>query len=371
MNCSFIKHFSQIEDPRIEKKCDHKLIDIIVITVCATICRCDESWEQIVEFAEIREEWLRKFLELPNGIPSHDTFRRVFLLLDPFELQKYFCEWAESFREKIHGETIAIDGKSSRGSKDTKLGTKAVHTVSAWANENQIVLGQIKVAEKSNEITAIPDLLDLLDVAGCTVTIDAMGAQKKIVEKIIDSKADYTIGLKGNQSTLLEDAKTYVDDQLNNKITDTSYQVKDTTDADHGRIEERKFHLFSDIDWLEQKPEWKGISSIGVVDSRIEKNGQITNERRFFISSLTDIDKFAKSVRGHWGVENCLHWVLDVAFDEDKSTRKKGNTPANSTILRHIVLNLLKREKTKKISINRKRGRAALLVEYLEKVVFG
>jgi predicted transposase YbfD/YdcC len=371
MNSNLVEHFSKVKDPRIVKKCDHLFIDILVIAVCASLCRFDDSWKSMEDFALMRKDWLEKFLKLPNGIPSYDTIRRVFLLLDPVEFQECFYSWASSFKNKIEGETIAFDGKCSRGSRDDALGKRAIHTVSAWANENKMVLGQLKVDEKSNEITAIPKLLDLLDIAGCTVTIDAMGTQKKITEKIIENKADYILGLKGNQGNLHDDVKTYINDQLDKKITDESHQSKETSDADHGRIEERKFHLFTDIDWLDQKPNWEGLVGIGVVESTIEKKGKTSFERRFYITSLDCIEKFAKGVREHWGVENSLHWTLDVAFDEDRSTRKKGNSPANSTVLRHITLNLLKKEKTLKRSINTKRSHACMNLNYLEKVVFG
>ena len=371
MNPSLIEHFSKVKDPRVISRCDHLLVDIIIIAVCASLCRCDESWEQVEEFGNIKKDWFKKFLKLPNGIPSHDTIRRVFLLINPTDLQKCFFEWAAELREKISGETIAIDGKASRGSRDLALDKKAIYTVSAWAVENKLVLGQVKVGEKSNEITAIPKLLELLDVSGCTVTIDAMGTQKVIAKDIVDNDADYILGLKGNQGNLHSDVKTFIDDQLDEKITDKSHQEKLTVDANHGRVEERKFHLFTDIDWLEQKPDWAGLTGIGVVESHIEKNGKTSYERRLYITTLTCIEKFSKSVRGHWGIENGLHWSLDVAFNEDKSTRRKGESPANSAVLRHISLNLLKSEKSKKISINRKRQRACLLPDYLEKIIFG
>ncbi len=371
MSANLVEHFSKIKDPRIINKCDHKLIDILVIVVCASLSRFDDSWESIEDFGNLRKDWLKQFLELPNGIPSMDTMRRVFLLIDPAEFQSCFHDWAGAFRSKITGETIAIDGKCSRGSRDETLGKKAIHMVSAWANENQLVLGQVKVDEKSNEITAIPKLLKLLDISGCTVTIDAMGTQKKIAEDIVDNSGDYILGLKGNQGNLHDDVKTYINDQLDTKITDGSHQTKETTDADHGRIEERKFHLFTDISWLDQKSDWKGLTAIGVVESNVEKNGRLSFERRFYITSLSCIDRFSKGVREHWGVENSLHWTLDVAFDEDRSTRKKGNSPANSAVLRHITLNLLKKEKTLKRSINTKRSHACINLSYLEKVVFG
>lgn len=370
VNSSLVEHFSKIEDPRMIKKCRHKLIDIIVITVCASICRFDESWEAVEHFGKIKIDWFKNFLELPNGIPSHDTIRRMFLILDSLKFQQCFYSWANDLRETITGETIAIDGKALRGSRDNVLGKKAIYMVSAWANENKLVLGQVKVDEKSNEITAIPKLLDLLDVSGCTITMDAMGTQKKIAEKINDKKADYVLGLKGNHGNLHDDVKTYIDDQLDNGITDKSHQVKETVDADHGRVEERKFHLFTDLDWLVQRRDWKGLTGIGVVESTIVKNEKVSFERRFYITSLNCVDRFAKNVRGHWGVES-MHWTLDVAFNEDRSTRKKENSPANSTVLKHIVLNLLKKEKTEKISINRKRGLACIDPNYLERVIFG
>jgi predicted transposase YbfD/YdcC len=370
MSSSLIAHFSKVKDPRMVNKCDHLLIDIIVIVVCASLCRYDESWEQIEEFGNIRKDWFKKFLKLPNGIPSHDTMRRVFLLIDPVHLQECFYSWANELRTKISGETVAIDGKASRGSRDIALDKKAIYTVSAWAVENQLVLGQVKVGEKTNEITAIPKLLELLDVSGCTVTIDAMGTQKAIAKYIADQKADYILGLKGNQGNLHDDVKTYINDQLDEKMTDESHLEKLTVDADHGRHEQRKFHLFTDIDWLEQKPDWAGLAGIGVVESTIEKNGKISFERRFYITTLTCIEKFSKSARGHWGIENNLHWTLDVAFNEDKSTRRKGESPANSAILRHITLNILKKDKTKKMSINRKRQRACIDLDYLQTLVF-
>ncbi len=371
VSANLIEHFSKIKDPRMINKCDHNLVDIIVIVVCASLCRYDDSWEDIEEFGNIKKEWFEKFLQLPNGIPSHDTMRRVFLLIDPISLQECFYNWANELRTFISGETIAIDGKASRGSRDITVGKKAIYMVSAWANENQLVLGQVKVDEKSNEITAIPKLLELLDVSGCTVTIDAMGTQKNIAENIVDNDADYILGLKGNHGNLYDDVKTYINDQLDVKTTDETHQIKETVDADHGRIEERKFHIFTNLDWLAQKPDWKGLAGIGVVESTVEKYGKISCERRFYITTLTGIDKFSKGVREHWGIENGLHWTLDVAFNEDKSTRKKGESPANSAVLRHVTLNILKREKTKKISINRKRNRACIDENYLQTLVFG
>ena len=371
MSSSLVEHFSKVKDPRVIGRCNHLLVDIIVIAVCASLCRCDESWEQVEEFGNIKKSWLKNFLKLPHGIPSHDTIRRVFILINPVELQKYFFEWADSFRTYISGETIAIDGKASRGSRDLAPDKKAIYTVSAWAVENQLVLGQVKVNEKSNEITAIPKLLELLDVSGCTVTIDAMGTQKAIAKAIVEKDADYILGLKGNQGNLHDDVKTYIDDQLDEKIADKSHQEKLTVDADHGRHEQRQFHLFLDIDWMEQKPDWAGLAGLGVVESTIEKNGKISFERRYYITTLICIEIFAKGVRGHWGIENNLHWSLDVAFNEDKSTRRKGEAPANSAVLRHITMNILKQDKTKKMSINRKRQRACIDLDYLQTLVFG
>lgn len=371
MSSSLLKHFSKVKDPRMIKKCHHRLVDIIIIVVCASLCRYDDSWEAIEEFGNFKKEWFKKFLELPNGIPSHDTMRRVFLLVDPVSLQECFYGWASELRSFISGETIAIDGKASRGSRDIGNNKKAIYMVSAWAKENELVLGQVKVDEKSNEITAIPKLLELLDISGCTVTIDAMGTQKSIAEDIVNNNANYILGLKGNQGSLHKDVKLYIDDQIDVAITDSSHQVKGTVDADHGRIEERKFHLFTNLEWLDQKNDWKGLSGIGVVESRVERNGKKTSERRFYITTHTCIEKFAKGVREHWAIENGLHWTLDVSFSEDKSTRKKGESPANSAVLRHITLNILKKDKTKKMSINRKRNRACIDQDYLQTLVFG
>lgn len=367
---NLVEHFSTLEDPRILKKCDHKLIDVLVIAVCATLCRFDESWEAIEEFGIEREDWFKKFLELPNGIPSHDTFRRVFLLIDPKEFSLCFVSWANSFRQKTTGEIIGVDGKTLAGSRDSQRGMRGVHIVSAFANENKLVLGQIKVDEKSNEITAIPELLNLLDIKGCTVTIDAMGAQKEIAKKIIEKKADFTLGLKGNQGNLHDDVKTYINDQVDSKTTDKTHQILKTTDADHGRVEERTFHLFTNLKWLNEKEKWSGLSGIGMVEAVVTKGSKTTNERRYFLTSLTEINQFSKSVREHWGIES-EHWILDVAFNEDNCVRRKGDSPANSAVLKHIVLNLLRNEKTRKISTNRKRSLACLRLDYLEKIVFG
>ena len=283
------------------------IVVILVIAVCASLCRFNESWKSIEDFTHLREDWLRQFLKLSHGIPSHDTIRRFFLLLDAIEFQKYFQNWASSFKRKILGETVAIDGKALKGSRDNALEKKAI----------------------------------------------------------------YILGLKRNQGNLHDDVTTYIKDQLDHKITDSSHQTKETVDADHGRIEEIKFHLFSKIDWLEQRPDWAGLKAIGVIESKREIKGKTSFERRFYITSLESIDKFSKGVREHWGVENSLHWTLDVAFDEDRSTRKKGNSPANSSVLKHITLNLLKKEKTLKRSINTKRSHACMNLNYLEKVVFG
>ncbi|MEI8347406.1 MAG: ISAs1 family transposase [Pseudomonadota bacterium] len=370
---SLIEHLSSIQDPRMLAKTDHDLVDIIVITVCATICHCDDSWESIEEFGQERKTWLKQFLPLKNGIPSHDTFRRIFLLLNPEDLQKCFMEWTKDLQTITAGEVVAIDGKTPRGSFDNQLGNRAIHSVSAWATENQLVLGQIKVDTKSNEITAIPKLLDLLEVKGCVITIDAMGTQTEIAAKIIEKKADYLLALKGNQGDLHQAVEYYFNDALKNNFRGIRHTQYETVDGDHGRIETRRYYKVKDINWLDKKNDWAGLSGIGMVLSEVEKNGAMTQEKRYFITSLKgDAEEMGKASRKHWGIENTLHWSLDVSLREDECRRRKGHLPMNSAIIRRMVINLLKKESSnKRKSINGRRLKACLNENYLLKVLLG
>ena len=347
---SLVEHFSSITDPRIDRCKLHKLIDILVIATCATICGA-ETWEEFELFGESNKDWFKKFLELPNGIPSHDTFRRVISRIDPRQFQQCFLEWVRSAYEITRGQVVAIDGKLSRRSRNSKAGKSAINMVSAWASENRLVLGQVKVDDKSNEITAIPQLLDMLEVAGCIVTIDAIGCQTEIAEKIIEKEADYVLAVKGNQGNLYEDIVGYFDWALEDKFNQTSYTTYETIDGEHGRIERRRYYATSDIEWLRKKSCWKGLRSIAMVESERTVQGKETSlERRYYISSLqADAKQLGKAIRGHWSVENSLHWVLDVGFREDASRIRKDHAPENMATLRHIALNLLKAERTAKV----------------------
>jgi predicted transposase YbfD/YdcC len=361
-------HFEELSDPRHHNK-QHKLIDIMTIAICASICSAD-TFKQIEDFGKAKIKWFKRFLELPFGIPSHDTFGRVFARLDPKEFQRCFINWVQAIQEVMKGEIIAVDGKTLRRSFDSNSNKKAIHMVSAWASENGFVLGQIKTEAKSNEITAIPKLLKMLELTGCIVTIDAMGCQKKIAKTIINKGADYLFSLKGNQGNLHDDVKLFFDGCLEEKFKDTFHSFHKTVDGDHGRIETRKFWTVSDIDWLRDKEQWESLKTIGMVESERQIGDKISKEKRYFITSIdSNAKSFRKAVRKHWRIENSLHWTLDIAFREDESRIRKDNAPENFAVLRHISLNLLKNEKTFKGSIKTKRLMAGWENRYLEKVI--
>ena len=365
---NIVDHFEHLEDPRIDRTKRHKLIDIIVIAICAVICGAD-GWVDIQEVGEAKYEWFKKFLELPNGIPSHDTFGRVLAALNPAQFKNCFLNWIKSIRTATKGEVIPVDGKTLRHSFDTKSGKSAIHMVSAWAGKNSMVLGQVKVDQKSNEITAIPELLDLIAIGGCIVTIDAMGCQKEIAEKIVDSDADYVLAVKKNNKKLYEDLELFFQHVSQARSTTIDYYESFT--KEHGREDTRKYWITSDIEWLQGKEKWKGIQSIGMTITESITKEKTTSEVRFYISSLSaDAERFGNAVRSHWGIETSLHWVLDIAFREDESRIRKDNAPENLAISRHIALTLLKQEGSKR-GIAGKRFRAAMKTEYLEKVVFG
>lgn len=359
-------HFSQLEDPRVERTKRHSMTDILVLSICGFVCGID-TWVDLEEFAEIREDWFRTFLELPNGIPSHDTFGRFFAALDPEAFSRCFASWMQSVAQTTEGEVVAIDGKTLRRSFDRASAKAAIHMVSAWAAENGVVLGQVRTDEKSNEITAIPKLLETLHLQGCIVTIDAMGCQKAVVKDIVEKGADYVISLKGNQGTLHEKTKDFFEEAREERFETVPHAYTETRESAHGRVERRRYWLSNRLDWLREKGEWAGLQSVGMVEATREVNGVSSREVRYFISSLdgSDAEKFARAVRYHWRVENSLHWVLDVAFDEDGSRVRKDNAPENMAMLRHVALNLLKADTSKKSSISTKRKKAGWSADYL------
>ncbi|NIV40483.1 MAG: ISAs1 family transposase [Anaerolineae bacterium] len=364
-------YFSVLEDPRRYNR-RHKLLDIVVIAICAAICGA-EGWEDIELFGETKEEWLRGFLELPHGAPSDDTYRRVFAALDASEFQSCFMDWIEAVEVLTQGQVIAVDGKTLRRSHDRSEGKKALQMVSAWASANGLVLGQRKVDGESNEITAVPELLDALEIAGCTVTLDAIHCQTETVETIVDKEADYVLPVKENQPRLLEALQGLFDDPAEMRWVECGYHR--TEDRGHGRVEVRECWSTSDPEYLNYigtLAEWQGLQSIAMIQSERQLGDQTTVSRRYFISSLTsDAERLLKAVRGHWGIENKVHWVLDIAFREDDCRIRKGHGAENFAVLRHIALNLLRRETSAKRSIRGKRMKAALDEKYLFEVLTG
>ncbi|MDR2118476.1 MAG: ISAs1 family transposase [Tannerellaceae bacterium] len=358
-----VSYFSNLRDPRVERTREHDLEDILFIAIASVLCGA-ESWYDMEEFGKAKEEWLKTFLRLPGGIPSHDTFNRVFSALEPGELEKSFIAWTQAVAGLAEGEVVAIDGKSMRGTRER--GNKSiVHMVSAWAQENCLTLGQIKVDEKSNEITAIPRLLDLLVLKGCIVTIDAMGCQKDIAAKIVDKEADYILALKGNQGNLLEqveDSFRFLDPVLSDEQTDSG----------HGRVETRRCQVINDLSLIEQSARWKGLQCLVKVESvrYFKCSGKEETDTRLYITSLKPDAKLINSaVRFHWSIENSLHWVLDVAFNEDNSRKRSGFAAQNYSILNRIALNLLKNEKTTKVGVRGKRLKAGWDNQYLIKLL--
>lgn len=363
--------FGGLYDPRVQGRCDHKLIDIIIIAICGLITGA-ESWVEVETFGKEKEDWLRGMLELPNGIPSHDTIGRVFAILDAEAFQSSFTRWVETVYQVTRGQVVAIDGKTARRSHDKRIGKDAIHMVSAWASKNGIVLGQRKVDDKSNEITAIPKLLRLLDVSGSIVTIDAMGCQKKIAQTIRDEKADYVLSVKDNKAKLHQDIQDWFayGDQVNFENMESSYH--ETINKGHGRIEIRRCWLVSDqlaFENIRHHEGWAGLQSIVRVQRERRQQENIQVETAFYISSLvSDAEVVLDATRSHWAIENSLHWVLDVTFREDQSRIRSGNSPQNMTVLRHLALNILKKDKSKG-SLRSKRYKAALNTTFLEKLL--
>lgn len=373
-------HLLQLPDPRRPQRRRHELIDVLMIAITAMLCGA-ENFVQMAQFGKAKEVWLRTFLVLPNGIPSHDTFRRVFLLLSPEKFAAVFLNWTQTLRQAVGAEVVALDGKTVRRSFDPAKGRSAIHLVSAWASANRLVLGQIKVDDKSNEITAVPSLLRALELAGCIVTVDALNCQKQIAKEIVEADADYVLALKGNHATIHEEIKTFLDAALAETLAPRPAGVKlskaaaalavcETVEKAHGRLETRRYYQSAALDWFADRAAWEGLRTVGMVEAVRETGGKRTVERRYYLSSLPlGVETFARAVREHWGVENQVHWVLDVQMDEDQSRARAGHAAENLGTLRRLVLNLLRRDTRCQTGIKGKQLNAAWDHAYLQSLL--
>jgi len=371
---SLLEHFQDLPDPRLDRTKDHDLIDILVIAICTLLC-AGESFNDMEDFGHAKHDWFKTFLRLRNGIPSHDTFNRLFAALDPAAFLECFVRWTQSLRQAVAQEIVALDGKALRRALAEDQSLKVV--VSAWAESNNLVLGQLKVDDKSNEITALPQLLRALELAGCIVTADAMGCQKQIAKEIIEADADYVLALKGNHATVQEEVKSFLDATLAETQSPRPVGAKlaaaaatlvkcETVEKDHGRIETRRYYQSAALEWFADRAQWAGLRTVGMVEAIREVGAERTVERRYYLSSLPlGVETFARAVRGHWSVENKLHWVLDVQMREDHSRARTGYAAENLATLRRLALNLLKREKTNRRGIRGKQLNASWNHAYL------
>ena len=363
------KYFEEIEDTRQQGKIKYLLVEVIVMTIIAVTAGAD-NWGEIAMYCKGKIAMFQeKFkLKLENGVPTDDTFQRIFAIIKPTQLEKCFRNWVQSVFSIEKNEIISLDGKTICGSRENDY--SFIHVVSAWANKTGIVLGQMRVDEKSNEITAVPQLLDLIEVENCVFTSDAMSCQKKTVEKIMSKHCDYVICLKGNQETLHEDVKLYFETALSEPQLYDFVKSKPQTEKGHGRIETRQYFLSTEISDFISQDEWKGLAAIGMVRSKRIINGEESTENRYFITSLTDLKKFSDAARKHWGIENGLHWCLDMNFDEDRCRTRVDNSGENLAVIRHISLNLYKAFTSVKISMKAKRFRCSFDDDFLCSVIF-
>ena len=362
------KYFGELQDPRTGNAKAHIFLEILIIAICAVICGAD-GWSDVELFGKNKKDWLKTFLRLPKGIPSHDTFGRIFAKIRPEEFQRRFIEWVQAIEKLTAGQVIAVDGKKLRRSHDQQTGKEAIYMVSAWATENQLVLGQTKVADKSNEITAIPELLQLLDITGCIVTIDAIGTQTKIAETIVTGGGDYLLAVKENQGHLFEDIQCLFEVDVAHGIDKAQHSYAQTVNKGHGRLEIRECWATEKEEYLalvRKHQNWKGLRSVVRIVSQRNFGEKVETQTRYFISSLpADAKTILKVKRSHWKIENQLHWVLDIAFREDESRVRKDHSSENLAVLRHVALNLLKQEKTAKGGIHAKRLQAGWNNDYL------
>lgn len=370
MNKSLIEHFETLPDPRVDRTKRYPLIEIILLVIAGTLSGCD-GWKAIKDFGEAKLDWLRKFLPYAEGIPVDDTLARVMRKLDSQAFQAHFVEWMQAVSTATDGNVVAIDGKTLRRSHNHRDGVAAIHMVSAWSSGNALVLGQEKTAKKSNEITAIPKLLDVLEIKGCIVTIDAMGCQTAIAEKIVKKRADYLLALKGNQGSTHAEVKDFFETALLNDFEHVEHDYYESQDAGHGRIEHRQcWSIAPATECFSSLDKWDGLSSIVMVKSRRELKGTVTEDTRFYITSIeSNAKKILDASRQHWGIENTLHWTLDVTFREDESRIRTEASAENFAVIRHIALNLIRSDTSRKASIKRKRFMAALEDNFRETLI--
>lgn len=366
---SLLESFADLPDRRVERCRRHKLIDIVMISLCAVICGAD-GFTDMEEFGRTKEEWLRQFLELPNGIPSHDTFGRVWAWIEPGEFEERFRRWVKGVVAVSQGEIVGIDGKTVRRSYDRAAGRAAIELVSAWARTNRLTLGQVKVADESNEITAVPELLQMLDLKGCIVTVDALNTQKEIAAEIRRQEADYVLALKGNHPTVRHQVAEFMEAAQTERTINYPMAYHRTVDGEHGRIETRQYWQVEAPPHLHDYDQWPDLRSVGLVQATREIGQQVSTEVRYYLSSLpVDVHRFADAVRGHWSVENSCHWLLDVVFREDDCRVRTGHAPENLARLRRLALSLLSQERTVKRSVKTKRLKAGWDHRYLLKIL--